>query len=209
MAQGLRVDWRWVAVVLVVMLLVVVGSQAQGTGTPPAEDGGAGNPNPALPAGAEPQAGVVGSAGPYYKTLPPAAFTSDGNYPNGYRHDLNSRYFYGVVDDACLMAPVDLPAGTKVTSLEVTVNDARADNYEWFQLWRVNLSSGVSEIMAYVTTPIGMTAGVVMLGDYTVVYPEVSADYAYQVVTCAEKDIYVSGARVGYSAATYLPAVLK
>jgi hypothetical protein len=109
----------------------------------------------------------------------------------------------------CLLAPVQLPEGTTISSLEVRLNDANSVGYESFYLNRTSLETGTVETMAEAYSPEGSTGGLVALVDNTITNPVVSDMYTYQVVTCARPDIYVYGVRIGYSFVLSLPLVEK
>ena len=145
-----------------------------------------------------------------YKVLPPAAFTSDGNDPDGFMMPFSGGYFFGLVSTgACLLAPVQLPNGVTITSLEVRLDDANGTDSEWFDLDRINLETGTVTAMAMVSSPAGTTGGLVTLTDDTITEPIVSDMYAYQVTTCARPNINVYSVRIGYSSTTNLPSVMK
>jgi hypothetical protein len=149
---------------------------------------------------------TVSLAGPANLVLPSAAFTSDGDYPDGFFMSFSEGYFYGTVaSGACLLAPVQLPAGVTITGLEVRLNDNNATAVEWFDLYRTNLATGATQLIASVSSPAGTTGGVVALVDNTVLNPTVSDMYAYQLCTCARETVYVYGARIGYSHTVALP----
>ncbi len=148
--------------------------------------------------------------GPFYLVLPPAAFTSDGNDPDGFFYSFSGGYLKGRgAIGACLLAPVNLPVGVEITGLEVRLNDNNASSHAWFDLYRINLETGSAQVIASVSSPTGTTGGVVPLVDSTVTYPVVSDMYAYQLCTCIWPDIYAYGARIGYRHSSFLPLVVK
>jgi len=145
-----------------------------------------------------------------FTVRPPAAFTSDGNIPDGFMMSFAGGYFFGTVEvGACLLAPVQLPKGVTITSFEVRLDDGNATLSEWFDLHRINLETGAATMMATVSSPAGTTGGLVALTDNTISDPDVSDMYAYQVTTCARPNINVYSVRIGYGSTTSLPSVLK
>jgi hypothetical protein len=170
------------------------------------------NERPATPPNAAEleAASTTAASGSGYLVLPPAAFTSDGLIPDGFFVYFGGGYFVGQVESsACVLAPVNLPAGVQITSLEARLDDQNSDAYEWFDLYRINLQTGNAEIIASVSSPTGTTGGVVSLVDTTITSPEVSDMYAYQLCTCTRLAIYVYGARIGYTSTTFLPLTTK
>ena len=199
-------------------------SSAQRDETDPAPASPAGNERSSAPsasalnanerAAAAPSAEEVEAAltvslnGPAFLVLPPAAFTTDGYDPDGFFNYFSGGYFYGIVPSgACVLAPVQLPAGVTITGLEVRLNDNNATASEWFDLYRTNLATGATQLLASVSSPTGTTGGVVALVDNTVSNPTVSDMYAYQLCTCTRETVYVYGARIGYSHSIALPLV--
>ncbi|MBN1640597.1 MAG: hypothetical protein JXA09_05115 [Anaerolineae bacterium] len=156
------------------------------------------------------QAGGAAPPGTSYLVLPAAAFSSDGVDPDGFFFSFGGGYLVGTAESgACLAAPVRLPAGTTVVSLEVFLLDSNNSNQEWFDLYRVELATGSTATLATVSSPIGTTGSVVKLVDDTVAHPEVSDAYAYYVATCARPSIYVHGVRIGHFSGAYLPSVMR
>ena len=191
-------------------------ASAPPAGNEPSSAPRASEPNPnersaAAPSAAEVEAALaLPLAGPAYLVVPPAAFTSDGYDPDGFFMSFSGGYIAGVVPyDACLLASIELPAGVTITGLEVRLNDNNASESEWFDLYRINLATGVAQIIADVNSPTGTTGGVVALVDNSVLNPSVSDMYAYQLCTCARESVYVYGARIGFSYNVSLPLVLK
>jgi hypothetical protein len=187
-----------VVVLLLAAILVAVGPHAG-----LAQDPGNPNDQPAPPPGAdELEAELNAEAmGPSFFTLPPGAFSSDGYDPDGFNILFASGYFTEAFSGSgCLVAPVNLPAGATVNGLEVWLNDQNSGSIEWFQLDRIYLATGEVKHMAYVVSPAGTTAGITKLTDSTIAYPLITNNaYVYQLTTCVREDIFVYGARVGYS----------
>jgi hypothetical protein len=148
------------------------------------------------------------ATGRAFLVLPPAAFTSNGDIPNGFHIAGTEGYFFGTVDqNACLVAPVQLPAGVTIASFEVRLDDHNLNSSEWFDLVRTNLETGDAETMATVSSPEDYTWGLVALVDGTIDDPVISNMYTYSVVTCARLQVYVYSVRIGYSSTVNVPLV--
>jgi hypothetical protein len=162
---------------------------------------------PPSPAQVEEQLSAA-ATGPAFQVLPPAAFSSDGDIPNGFFISANQGYLVGRVDfGACLVAPVQFPDGVTISSFEVRLNDNNTNSYEWFSLYRTDLETGTATEIATVNSPSGVTWGLVALVDDTISNPVVSDMYAYSLHTCARPFIYVYSVRIGYGSTVYMPAV--
>ena len=152
-------------------------------------------------------------AGPAYLVLPPGAFTSDGFAPDGFFIRLlgpGASFFKGQIEEnACLVAPVQLPKGVEIKGIEVRLQDSNDGITEFFQLLRTSLTSGIPQVLAEVISPEGTTGGLVGLVDNTVLNAVVDNMYTYQIVTCARPDILVYGVRVGYAYSVSLPLVTR
>jgi hypothetical protein len=105
------------------------------------------------------------------------------------------------------VAPVQLPDGVTMSSFEVRLKDSNSNAYEWFSLYRTDLTTGVAQEIATVTSPSGLTWVLVALVDDTITYPVVSDMYAYSIHTCTRPSIYVYSVRIGYSSTVYMPVV--
>jgi hypothetical protein len=162
---------------------------------------------PPSPAQVEEQLDTI-ATGSAFHVLPSAAFASNGDHPDGFHISANDGYFFGTMDPAaCLVAPVQLPAGVNITSFEVRLNDYNMNLWEWFDLYRTDLQTGQTTAIATVESPGGYTWGLVALVDDTITYPAVSDMYAYSVGTCARPSIYVYSVRIGYSSRAYVPVM--
>jgi hypothetical protein len=194
---------------------VRAGPPAQGTETPTVPLHPQNNESDASDIALAPQAGVEPAAtasvppGTSYHVLPPAAFTLDGASPAGYFMDFAGGYVHVPSGSAGLLAPVYLPRGVTVVSLEVFVQDNHATGYTSFYLRRIPLASGSAQAMAIVSSPLGISPDRGPLVDTSIEHPEVSHDYAYQVTTVLNHDTYLYGVRIGYVSTAYLPTVLR
>ncbi|MGD8794177.1 MAG: hypothetical protein PVF47_16620 [Anaerolineae bacterium] len=202
------------AAVVVVLPVVWTLAQAQtgdGSGSQsPAEAPRFTNDVPRTPPSAEQVEEQLNTAatGSAFLVLPPAAFSSDGDIPNGFFISPNQGYFFGRVDfGACVVAPVQLPAGVTISSFEVRLKDSNSNAYEWFSLYRTDLETGTSQEIATVTSPSGVTWGMAVFVDDTITYPVVSDMYAYSIHTCTRPSIYVYSVRIGYGSTVYMPVV--
>jgi hypothetical protein len=154
-------------------------------------------------------------SGPGYLVLPPGAFTWDGyttgaGEPGMFFISIAGGFLTGRVEtNACLVAPVQLPEGVRITGLEARVEDRNDGAEEYFQLWRTSLTSGISEKIAEIPGVAGTTGGLVALVTHTVQDPIVDNMYTYQIATCARPDIEVYGMRVGYSYGIALPLITR
>jgi len=188
---------------------------AQGTETPtvplhPHTNRSDGSDMPLAPqAGVEPAATAAVPAGTAYYVLPPAAFTVDGASPAGYFMSFLNGYVHVPSGSAGLLAPVYLPRGVTVVSLEVFVQDDNATASTSFWLRRISLAAGSSQPMANVSSPSGVSPDTGPLVDTSIDHADVSPDYAYQVTTVLTEDTYLYGVRIGYVSSAYLPAVLR
>ncbi len=148
----------------------------------------------------------MAALGPRVLNIPSGAFISDGVNPTGYSISFSGGYFSGIATrGGCLVAPVNLPAGAVINGIYAVVNDSNGAESEWFDLYRIDMSTGATTLMGEAATPVDATPGVVLVGTNAITYPVVSSEYAYQVATCARPDINVYGVRVSYGLGTYLP----
>lgn len=114
--------------------------------------------------------------------IPAAAFTSDGNDPDGFFFDFAGGYVNGS-GTACLKAPVYLPHGVTVHSVYAFLYDNAAGNV-LVNLRRVDVFSGASDVMAYLGTSSDSTT-IQTSRDITINHPETSyPTYAYYLTTC-------------------------
>lgn len=166
------------------------------------------NERPHTPMSATDIAGAtaIDAAGPAYLMLPPAAFSSDGSDPDGFFMSFYGGYFTGMVTSgACILAPVNLPVGATITSLSVRAMDNNDGDYEWFDLYRINLATGTTEVIGSTQTPTGLAASPTWYTDTSITTPTVTTGYAYQVTTCTRTSINVYAARIGYQWSGYAP----
>jgi hypothetical protein len=148
------------------------------------------------------------ATGSAFHVLPSAAFASNGDHPDGFHISAGNGYFFGTMDAAaCLVAPVQLPAGVTIASFEVRIRDNNSNLWEWLDLYRTDLQTGETKAIATVSSPTGYSWGLLTLVDDTISYPVVSDMYAYSVGTCARPSIYVYSVRIGYSSTAYVPVI--
>jgi hypothetical protein len=130
--------------------------------------------------------------------LPPASFTSDGYDPDGYFKFFGGGYFCGVVESgACVVATIQFPkTATTINKVYVYAYDFNTSAYEWFDLYRINLNTGATEMIGTVGT--SDSAGVVR---YTIPVSKraILPYYAYQLATCTRPSIRVYGAKITYN----------
>lgn len=198
---------QWVSLTCLAILVMMAGLATVSFGADPEI-----NPNEqlgALHAPSETLIADVPAASSATLVLPPAAFASDGFDPDGFSVNFAGGYLYGVVESgACLMAPVNVPAGATITSLSVRVTDSNASLFEGFDLYRIDLSTGEAQVIGSVSTPAG-AAGISWYNDTTITSNVVDANYAYQLTTCVRPSIRVHGVRIGYNWTTFASLIQK
>lgn len=135
--------------------------------------------------------GLEGFGGSSPLVIPAAAFTSDGNDPDGFYFDFAGGYVNGD-GTACLKAAAHLPHGATVTSVHASLYDNASGNI-MVNLRRVDEVSGSSDVMVSFGTAVNGTS-IQQVADESINFPEVSyPGYAYYVTTClnyAEHRLY-------------------
>jgi hypothetical protein len=177
--------------VLLVATLVAQGDGPQAVGTSPAgaEDGGRRSNWAALvpaevtiPDASRAEAELAAAHYVSPLIVSAADFSNDGMDPDGFFFDFAGGYVNGD-GTACLKAPVYLPNGASVVSVYASLYD-NAVGLIIVNLWRVNVASGVSDMMANFGTLSDSTA-IQLVGDEAIDYPDVSyPTYAYYLTTC-------------------------
>ena len=141
--------------------------------------------------------------------VPAAAFTSDGVDPDGFDFDFAGGYVDGS-GSACLKAPAYLPAGATVVAVWASLLDNSAAGNIAVRLRRVNVYSGISDVMASVTT-VEDSEDIQQRGTSFVTKPHVDhSQYAYYLTTClnyTEHRLY--SVRIYYDYRIFLPVVLR
>jgi hypothetical protein len=114
--------------------------------------------------------------------IPAADFSSDGGFPDDFFFDFEYGYLQGD-GFACLKAPVYLPDGVTVTSVNASLYDNASGNVV-VELRRVNVTTGTVDVMANPGTFADST-DIQHPNDVFIYYPEVSyPEYAYFLTTC-------------------------
>jgi hypothetical protein len=152
------------------------------------------------------------ATGPYYVVLPPAAFTSDGAAPDAFRIDADYGYLHGTHMPTNLWAPLHLPRGVAINSVEVGLEDweGQPGHDVCVYLDRMSLETGDYECCLVEICSYGGDEGYVTLVENGVNHPVVSDLYAYQLnIYGLYPETYIFGVRVGYSFAEHLPAVMS
>lgn len=147
-----------------------------------------------------------------YLVLPPAAFTNDGSAPAAYYIDPDYGYLHGVDTVTNMWAPVNLPSGTAISSLEVFLEDwdTEPGHDVCIYLDRMDLATGEYECCLAEICSTGAGEDYVALIDDTIIAAEVSDRYAYQVnIFGLYPETYIYGVRVGYGNFGYLPSIIR
>lgn len=149
------------------------------------------------------------------KMIPAAAFSSDGFSPTEYFTSFYGGYITGVGDGSpsgCVKAPVYLRDGTMLSHLYSSLVDNDADDILGLTFYKVNNYSGVTTVLASVSTSGYATSDAIItpyadITDQVVDYP----NYSYYVTSCIQSSamrIYSIRIYYGYYYVT-LPLILR
>jgi hypothetical protein len=155
---------------IVVVGLGLVPVLAHGAGQPPA------------PQAYQPE----GFGGTSPLVIPAAAFTSDGQDPDGFFFDFAGGYVNGV-GTACLKAPVYLPRGVVVYAVRASLYDNATGNV-YVYMRRVNRNTGAGDVMAALRT-LSDSTSIQQPQDRSIDYPHIGdlySTYYYYVTTCLD-----------------------
>jgi hypothetical protein len=199
--------FRTAAVVILVLMLGAASATAQGgpgnrddTDPLPPSNRDRDKGEPVLPPGADPAQGdfeLVPNTIDRTLVVPACAFTSDGNDVEDYFKSFSGGYVKGRgALGACLCAPLIFPDNARrLRRVKVYVHDDSASWDSFFDLYRVDITTGTASHMGGFTT--SDSTGVVR---YTI-NPSSRAignRYAWQLCTCLYPDSYLYGAGADY-----------
>jgi hypothetical protein len=126
------------------------------------------------------------SSGPSSQELlvPASAFVPDGfTLADGdYFFTFGGSLSDGLATPSCLQAPVNLPVGASVTALHVDVNDATGGGLTFLNLYRVDLATGLTDLMGGAGP--SANTGFQVLTDNTITTAVVDDSHAYYLGMC-------------------------
>lgn len=143
--------------------------------------------------------------------LPAAAFTDNGDDPDGFRFSITGGYVDGY-GSACLKAPVYLPKGITVYAVDAALYD-NGPGQIYLELRRVDRFTGATNVMANLYTDSDSTS-IQHPSDLSIQYREIGdlySTYAYYLTTCLNNaDNRLYAVRIHYySYRHYLPVILS
>ena len=127
-------------------------------------------------------AGAFDGPGPL--SVPAAAFELDGYAGSDYFFTFSGGYLYQVgAETACFMAPLYLPNGTKIASIEVSAYDENPTLDFSVAMFRASLLAVVGEVMAEAGT--SGASGLQLPLDETISFPIIdNSTYSYHLGAC-------------------------
>lgn len=143
--------------------------------------------------------------------IPAAAFTSDGEDPDGFLFDFAGGYVNGT-GSACLKAPVYLPKGVGVYAVRAYLYDNAAGNI-YLYMRRVNRNTGASDVMASLRTVSDSTL-IQRRQDLSIDYSHIGdlySTYSYYITTCLDSANHrLYGVQIDYGPHhQFLPVLLR
>jgi len=134
--------------------------------------------------------------------IPAAAFSSTGDEPDSFRFSTSAGYINGTsAHSGYVKAPVYIPNGANVTSVDATVYDNESSYNAFFYLKRTNNASGSTSTLAYASTS-GTSSAIQIISDSSINYPVVEyPEYSYWIYSrVADTGIRLYSVQIHYNA---------
>lgn len=135
--------------------------------------------------------------------VPGSAFVPDGGVTSGqhYKPFMGGYLYYNGAAETtgCYVAPVNFPQGsTTIDKVTFFVLDANPSDHATLTLIRVNLATGVTDMIGSITT--SDAVGIARHNLPNLANTAVSAVYSYYLTACMPPNVRLYGVKVKYSA---------